>query len=225
MRRLFALVPALLLACSGGDGDGTGSTADEVAAIDGNTYELNIAGLSTPNADPDLATVVKLFFSAPVLLHAHGQDASGMNVRMAFGDDAGGQSLCAPTSEFPSASFTGSVFDFGPGDTTFYTTTTSFEVLDLMGTGTVSDDGETFTGLQLMGRVDLRQAIGFAGFDDADGLCSTFGELGLSCADCGDGSATCVDLELAGMSAARVDIDVDTISPSEAAANCPSTTM
>jgi hypothetical protein len=218
---LTALLATSLAACSGGGDDGT-ATTEGVASIDGSTYEVNIGGLTTPNADPDLASVIKLFFSAPVLLHVHGQTEGGMNVRMAFGDGAA-QDPCAPTSDFPAATFTGSDFDFGPSTTTFYTTTTSFEVLDLAGMGTVSSGGSSLDDLELSGRVDLRQAIGFAGFDDVDNLCSTFSELGLTCADCGDGSATCVDLELAGMSAASVDIDVQPISASEAAAACPAT--
>lgn len=222
MRALFLFaVPTFLAACSG-DGAAAGDTATTAfPAIEGQAWELNVGGLSTPNAEPELATVIGLFFSSPVLLQAHGQGDDGFAIRMGFGDGAGGQDACTPTSELPDATVDGAGFTFGPADTTFATSTTTFDVLDLSGSGSVSADGQTLTALQLAGRVDLRQAVGFAGFDDVDVLCDTFGGLGLTCADCGDGSATCVELQLAGMSAAAVGADVQPISAADAAAACP----
>lgn len=222
MRRLFPIATALCLAACSGDGASpTDTAAGGIADIDGQAYLLNVAGLSTPNADPDLATVIQLFFTSPVLLQAHGQTEAGFDIRMAFGGEGDTQDPCTATSDMPSATVDGSGFVFGPGDTTFYTTDNAFEVLDLEGSGTVSEDGTSLTALQLAGRVDLRQAVGFAGFDDVTVLCDTFDGLGLTCADCGDGSATCVDLQLAGMAAAAVPTEVQPQSPADAADACP----
>jgi len=226
MSRTTALALCTLLsACSGGDdGTGTGTTpdgGDDVADIEGATFALDISGLEAPNADPALVDVITLFFSGTIVLHTSGQDASGVGVQMGYALADGSQDTCAPTSQFPDASFSGSDFDFGPQDTTIYTTTTSFVVGQMAGSGTVSDDGTSLDDLELAGSVDLRQAVGFAGFDEVETLCDTFANLAVDCYDCGDGSVSCVDLELAGMSASRGGYEFMPISQSEAAANCP----
>jgi len=225
MRRALTLALfATLTACSGGD-DGDGTTTptgdDGVANIEGSVFALDISELSVANADEALSDVISLFFSGTIVLHTHQQDGTGVKVQMGYAEADGSQDVCAPTSNFPNATFTGNDFDFGPSDTTINTTTTSFQVLGMSGGGTVSADGQSLDDLELQGKVDLRQAVGFAGFDDVTDLCDTFSNLDLDCGDCGDGSISCVDLELVGMRAVRDTYEFTSISQSDAAANCP----
>lgn len=203
------VVVAMLAACGGVD-------------IEGNVYELDIDDMEITGADPDLAPVLGLFFTSPILLQTLEADADGFSPRMAYATVEGDvQDECVGTSDFPTATLADGSFTMGPESTDILTTNSSFTIGEMEAAGTFSEEYDAMDTLTISGSVDLRQAVGFAGITSAEGACDTFEGLGLPCGPCADSQPYCADLELTSLSAAQVEIEVIGITEAEAAANCP----
>jgi len=208
MRYTLAMV-AFLVGCGGVD-------------IDENVYELDIDDMEITGADPDLAPVLGLFFTSPVLMQTFESSNEGFSARMGYATEEGdAQDDCVATSELPDATLADGVFDMGPDSTTLLTTNSSFTIVDMTASGTFSEEFDAMSPLTIAGSVDLRQAVGFAGITNADDACETFEGLGLPCGPCEDNLEYCADLELTGLSTTQVDVAFTALSADEVAANCP----
>lgn len=220
---MMRFVPALaaLAACSGDDSTDTpGTTPDEVD-IEGAAFELNTTNLTIPDADPGLATLVGGFFGSDVYIQTYNVTDSSLDLRMAFGDGAGAQDPCTPTTDLPPATRSGMDLSIGPEDLTFQTATNTFVVGDFESTSTIADDGESVDDLVMSGMIDLRQAVGFGPFTDEQEICDDFSGLGVTCEACDDGEPFCAPLTLQGLLATRADVQVEPVSVADAQANCP----
>lgn len=199
----------LLSACSGGDPVDDTDVDVELPDIEDAVYELRIGGMNVPGADPGLVDVMKVVFVRPVLLHTSQVTARTMKVRVALGKvgvSPSEQDPCLQTVDLPDAAFDGLSLSMGPRDTWLETPDgILYGIEDMRVTGAVTADGERLTSVALTGGLDVRQAEGFADFGTAPEICDQVGELGLDCRACDDGEPYCVDLDVRGFTADRVD--------------------
>ena len=194
----------LLTACSGSGPSDTDPGVDP--QLEGSVYRLSVGSLNIEGADPGLNDLVKLFFANEILTRTTNVTETELTMTMALGlknTDPIQRNRCFNDVSFPPVTLDGLDFSFGPEDLEVPSAAGSFTIGQLALTGTITEDGESFTDLVLDGIVDFRIAAGSPLGEPAD-LCDSFGNLGAPCGACTDGEMFCVDLSITGLSASRV---------------------
>jgi hypothetical protein len=205
-----ALPLILLLACNS---DGTDTDTDAPIALEGSTYEVVLSSVAITGASGAAAELIRSAAPSSILMHADSADDTTVTWRLAFGtdEDPVTQDACARTTDLPEGTVEGDEFQVGPED------------LDLPGEvpwtfgeltleGTLSADRSEITDLTMSGVVDAREIFELLPIpSSAEALCGTFDGFGISCEACADSEIACASLEITGLSASRVDVDVTAV--------------
>lgn len=227
MRAHTVFLAWLALGCSGDDPDTVpDDTAPVELNLEGAVYTLDVSELNVVDADPGLASVIRLFFTRTVLVGLHTVSDDQLSLRLGFaadGTDPVVQDVCTQTLELPAADRSSPfAFDVGPETTTFQGAELTYSIQDLALSGTLSDTGSQIRDIVLEGGIDLRQ-VEALGFGTAVDLCSAMADLGLPCGACDDNEALCATLWLDGLTASRVGATMEAIDSLDPV-DCPTPT-
>ena len=206
MNKLAPLAFLGLLACTGTDDGDTDLAVDPM--LEGSVYRLNVNSLTIAGADSGLNDLVKLFFSQAVLARLTDVSDTEMTMTLALGDpdtDPIVRNPCFGDISLPPVAIDAEMsFALGPQDLEVPSVAGDFTIGDFSLDGTIAEDGDDIEDLLLEGAVDFRLAEG-SSFGTPEGLCESFTDLGVPCGACPDGELLCADLEISGLSAARVE--------------------
>jgi hypothetical protein len=222
-----ALPLILLLACNS---DGTDTDTDAPIALEGSTYEVVLSSVAITGASGAAAELIRSAAPSSILMHADSADDTTVTWRLAFGtdEDPVTQDACARTTDLPEGTVEGDEFQVGPEDLDLPGEVPwTFGELTLEGTlpgevpwtfgeltleGTLSADRSEITDLTMSGVVDAREIFELLPIpSSAEALCGTFDGFGISCEACADSEIACASLEITGLSASRVDVDVTAV--------------
>ena len=173
------------------------TTLSDAVDLTGNTYGVDLVGNDITWNSPPQNIADLLFSNSTTTWFLFGIESAGggtLDLMGALGEtDNGGveQYPCAEPFDFVSTTWAGAAFSIGPVDTQLTASGITVDIYDLHVDGYLPGSGAEMTDLHVTGLADVGPILQNVGFD-----CTTLSLFGVSCTDCGNGSSTCIDLDV-----------------------------
>ncbi len=179
--------------------------APTAAPIVGRTYDVELDGRDLTWNSPS-STVASLLVgnidTTSLLFMVEDASDTTIDLVAAGGYDARGSTLqypCAPPIDFPEGDFSSNPrFDVGPLDASLAASGLTVPLYAFTVDGRFEADASAMRDVHVRGLIDVRDLGAATGFGD---VCALLPAFGISCVDCPDGEAQCLELDVVDASA------------------------
>lgn len=199
-----------------------GSQVD-AASLVGRTYNLDLS--SGRFVEPEgIGAILSGYLTVPILIGVVSADTEIEMIGAVGveGSNPPAQDICAPTMDFPEATFTDNpYFQIGPANTIINVSDYSIEIQDLFVAGAFAPNGDYIAGAVLKGSVDTRPLATIMNEECVEGgpdypacldeICNLAAGIGVACEPCGDGQNYCLSIHVDSILAAEVDTTLQEI--------------